>query len=64
MELKIEAMACSGCAKSVTKAIQSVDANARVEADLAVRAVRIETSAAPAAILQALEEAGYPAAVS
>jgi copper chaperone len=61
MELKVEAMACGGCVKSVTKAIQSVDADARVEADLAARAVRIETSAARAAILQALEKAGYPA---
>jgi copper chaperone len=64
MELKIEAMACGGCAKSVTKAIQSVDAEARVEADPAARTARVETTATPAAILRALAEAGSPATAS
>lgn len=64
MELKIEGMTCGGCARSVTKAIQSVDANARVEADPAARAVRIETTATQAAVLQVLEDAGYPAVAS
>ncbi|WP_439605451.1 heavy-metal-associated domain-containing protein, partial [Shinella sp.] len=45
MELKIESMTCGGCAKSVTRAIQSVDPNARVETDPAARSVKIETSA-------------------
>lgn len=64
MDLKIEGMICGGCARSVTKAIQSVDANARVEANPAARAVRIETTATQAAVLRVLEEAGYPAAVN
>lgn len=64
MELRIEDMVCGGCARSVTKAIQSVDPNARVNADPAAHSVRIETSAAQAAILQALEKAGFPATVS
>ncbi|MBS7700378.1 MULTISPECIES: heavy-metal-associated domain-containing protein [unclassified Chelatococcus] len=64
MELKIERMTCGGCAKSVTEAIQSVDSNATIKTDLATRAVKIETAATRAAILQVLEEAGYPATVS
>lgn len=64
MELKIEGMTCVGCAKSVAAAIRSVDANARVEAHPAAHAVRIETTAPPASILQALEDAGYRAAVT
>lgn len=64
MELKIEGMTCGGCAKSVTKAIQSVDSIAKVETDPAARAVKIETTASQAAILQVLEDAGYPATVS
>ncbi|MCO5092971.1 heavy-metal-associated domain-containing protein [Bosea sp. (in: a-proteobacteria)] len=64
MELRIEGMSCGGCAKSVTKAIQSVDSAARVEANPAERSVRVETSAAQAAILRVLEQAGYPATVS
>jgi copper chaperone len=64
MELKIERMTCGGCAKSVTKAIQSVDSKAKVETDPAARALKIETTATRAAILQVLEEAGYPVTAS
>ena len=55
-------MTCGGCARSVTKAIQSVDPNAKVETNPAARAVKVETTASPAAMLQALDEAGFPAA--
>ena len=61
MDLKIENMTCGGCAKSVTKAIQSVDPAAKIETNPAARAVKVETTATPSAILQVLEEAGYPA---
>ena len=61
MDLKIENMTCCGCAKSVTKAIQSVDSAAKIETNPAARAVKVETTATPSAILQVLEEAGYPA---
>lgn len=64
MELKIENMTCGGCARSVAKAIQSVDPAAKVEADPALHAVKVETTATQAAILRVLEEAGYPAAVN
>ncbi|MBN8968375.1 MAG: heavy-metal-associated domain-containing protein [Rhizobiales bacterium] len=61
MDFKIESMTCGGCARSVTKAIQSIDSNARVETDPDARAVKVETSATQAAILQVLEDAGFPA---
>lgn len=61
MELRIENMTCGGCARSVTKAIQSVDPDAKVEANPPARAVRVETTASRAAIQQVLQEAGYPA---
>ena len=64
MELKIESMVCGGCARSVTKAIQSIDPSASVEPNLAKHAVKVETTASQTAILQVLEEAGYPAAVN
>lgn len=62
MDFRIENMTCGGCAKSVTKAIQSVDPNAQIETDPASRMVRVETTATPEALRQVLEEAGYPAA--
>ena len=64
MELRIENMTCGGCAKSVTKAIQSVAPTARVEANPEARAVKVETTATAGAIQQVLEEAGYPATVN
>lgn len=64
MELKIENMTCGGCAKSVTKAIQSVDANAIIETNPAARLVTLETVASAGELQKVLEEAGYPAAVN
>lgn len=54
-------MTCGGCAKSVTKALQSVDPKARIETDPAAREVRVESSAAESDLVAVLEEAGYPA---
>lgn len=64
MELKIENMTCGGCARSVTKAIQSVDANATIETNPAAGIVKVETTATLALLQKVLEEAGYPATVS
>ncbi|MCT7665010.1 heavy-metal-associated domain-containing protein [Shinella kummerowiae] len=61
MKLTIENMTCGGCARSVTKAIQSVDPNARVDTNPAIRSVEVETNATLAAVKQVLEDAGYPA---
>lgn len=61
MELRIENMTCGGCARSVTKAIQSVDPAARVEADPSARRVVVTTASPREPILAALAAAGYPA---
>jgi copper chaperone len=53
-------MTCGGCAKSVTKALQSVDADAKIETDPPAREVRVQTSASEAALRAVLSEAGYP----
>lgn len=54
-------MTCGGCARSVTRALQSVDPQARIETDPPAREVRVESMADEAAFLAALTEAGYPA---
>ncbi len=61
MQFHIENMTCSGCARSVTKAIQSVDRGAVIKADPENRKVDVDTSAARAEIEAVLAEAGYPA---
>ena len=61
MQFHIENMTCFGCARSVTKAIQSVDRAAVVKADPENRKIEVETSAGRAEIESVLVEAGYPA---
>ena len=53
-------MTCGGCAKSVTKALLSVDPQARVKADPPTREVQVDSQLNEAAFLAALNEAGYP----
>lgn len=64
MQFHIENMTCGGCARSVAKAIQSVDASAEVKADPVSRKVEVTSAKPREAFLPALEEAGYPAAVA
>ena len=61
MQFHIENMTCGGCARSVTKAIQSLDATARVEADPVTRKVEVTSSRTQTEIEAVLAEAGYPA---
>ena len=60
MQFHIDNMTCGGCAKSVTKAIQSVDPEAKVDIDLGRQVVRVTSSADEAAIVARLNDAGYP----
>ena len=62
MQFHIEKMHCGGCARTVTKAIQSVDAGAKVEANPETRTVEVTSSKPREAFIPVLEEAGYPAA--
>ena len=64
MKLHIENMTCGGCARSVSKTITLLDDGARIEADPASRTVTVQTSAAPAEVLKALDAAGFPAVAS
>ena len=61
MEFEVKDMSCGHCVMSVTKAVKAVDANAKVEVDLATKKVNIETGSDRKAISDALAEAGYPA---
>ena len=60
MQFHLDDMTCGGCARSVTRAIQSVDANARVVADPPNRLVEVQTSASREQIAATLREAGFP----
>mgnify|MGYP003346373559 FL=1 len=58
-ELKVEGMTCGGCAASVKRALQGLDANAGVDVDLASKLVKVDTAAPLDAVKNAIEDAGY-----
>ena len=59
MQFHIENMTCGGCARSVTKAIQSVDPTAEVNAGPGARKVDVKSSAPRDQLVNALTEVGY-----
>jgi copper chaperone len=59
-ELQVENMSCGHCVAAVTKAVKAVDGNARVEVDLAGKAVKVQSGAALEAVKAAIADAGYP----
>ena len=60
LSLKVSGMTCGGCIKAVTKAIQSQDPQAKVEADLVSQMVNLETSLSAAQASQIITDAGFP----
>ena len=57
---EVRDMSCGHCVAAITEAVRSVDPGARVEVDLAARAVRIEPAGADArALADANRDAGY-----
>jgi copper chaperone len=56
----IENMTCSHCVARISRAIEAVAPQAKVEADLPTHTLRIETSSAEPAVRQAISDAGYP----
>ncbi len=58
-ELKVDGMTCGGCAASVKRALQALDANANVDVDLPSKTVKVDTAAQLDAVKTAVEEAGY-----
>lgn len=59
MQFRIETMTCGGCARGVTKAIQSVDPMADVKADPAARTVDVITTAPRERLAAVLADAGF-----
>lgn len=62
MRFQIQNMTCGGCARSVAKAVQSVDPGARVTADPETGSVEIASDRPRAVLESVLTEAGFPPA--
>ncbi len=60
MQFQLDNMNCGGCAKSVTKAIHSVDPQAKVDIDLPQKRVTVTSDADETAIAAVLEDVGFP----
>lgn len=60
MQFHIDNMTCGGCARVVTRAIQSVDPDAGIDTDAPSRLVKVETAASLEQVVAALREAGFP----
>ncbi len=63
IRFEIPGMTCGGCARSVTTAIQGIDARATVKTDIAGRQVSVESSVDSASLIAAIQAAGYEARV-
>jgi Cu+-exporting ATPase len=59
-ELTVEDMTCKHCVGRVTKAVQEIDQQAKVEIDLPTKRVKIDSQADLDRIAQAIDAAGYP----
>lgn len=59
-QLQVEHMTCGHCVSAVTRAVQAVDAAAKVEIDLASKTVRIDSNSALAPLTAAIADAGFP----
>ncbi len=62
--LSVPDMSCDHCTARVKAAVASVDPQAQVAVDLDAQRVTVETASATAAVLQALDAAGYPATLA
>jgi copper chaperone len=59
MQFHIDNMTCGGCARTVTRAIQSVDWGASIDTDPPSRLVKVDTAASQEQVVAALREAGF-----
>lgn len=55
----VTGLSCGHCVRSVTQAVQSLDATAQVQVELASGEVRIDSSQPAEALAAVIEAAGY-----
>jgi copper chaperone len=61
VHLKVTGMTCNHCISMVNKAIATLQADAKVTADLSTQTVSIDSALSTEDMITALDEAGYPA---
>ena len=58
---KVDGMTCGGCVGAVTRAVQTVDKDAKVEVDLASKTVKVDSNVSPLQIIDVITTAGFEA---
>ena len=59
LTFKVQDMTCNHCASAITRAVKEVDADAKVDVQVAEKRVNIDSSVAAAEFEEAIKEAGY-----
>ena len=57
--LRVQNMNCGGCANTIKKTIQQIDALAVIDVELSTKTLRINSSMPEAVIIQAISDAGF-----
>lgn len=60
LQFTVPDMCCNGCVRSITKVLQAMDADVKIDTDLQVKALSVDTKVAKEEIVAALEKAGFP----
>jgi copper chaperone len=58
-DFRVPDMHCDGCVRSLTGAVQRVDSQAKLQADLDHKRVQVTSSAAADALAEAMRDAGF-----
>lgn len=61
--LQVTGMSCGGCVSKITRAIQALDQQARIEVDLATGRVVVETSESAASLRELVQRLGFGAEI-
>jgi copper chaperone len=59
IEFQVEGMSCQHCVAAVTRAVQALDADARVQVELQSGCVRVESKQNADELSTAIADAGY-----
>ena len=54
IQLKVPGIACGGCGKTITKAVQSIDPTAEVQTDPKTKQVTVESNASESSVREAM----------
>ena len=60
VRFSVDKMSCGHCVRAITRAVQAVDPQAKVDVDLPSGTVSVESSAPVDRVRRAIEDAGYP----